>query len=743
FQMGTAPLNTWIMYEVGRHPLKKDGLKTWNYEIDYEDLGDHIEEDEICPHVGNFFGKGDGGHGPTHQEVAVQNEYCKDPMFKWSRVHDFFKELEKWSERFPIWKDELYLENHRGTFSVHAEVKRYNRKNENMLVVLEGLAVLMKIYGIDFKYPYDKLEWAWKTTLKNQFHDVLPGSSIPEVYDDVYDDWMEQEKTYGQIIADVGDCLIEKAEQKEMAQEKSEKSDQIIIFLYNNLPWDRKSPIFIPVTIFNKANNEKTANIFSEDGKTPKFAILEEFDDAGNIKARYICQPIKEESENIMERMSAGWWAIPELPALSIKEFKLLILSKNDDPQLSDLLKNPFIISEDKQSIQLDNTITSLKISKETGAILELKSKNINNSENLLKGDTSNLTFAYVDKPKNWPAWNLEHYWKRPIKVKNNKDVSVKITENGPIFATIEINKTILKNKITQKLRLFKEFPEVYLEYLTNWDRPETILKVEYATSTNAEEVVSDIAYGAISRKTKPQTRADKARFEKIMHKYCDLSSPDKSWGIAIINEGKYAFDTLKDNETFRLTMLRSPRYPDPSGESWVHKERKYNKDKYNHKPPKYSGIGPFKARYKIVPHQGGALIKNDGTPNSVVRKSAEEFNQPVVIISAKGTTSAKKDLSKISGVLEIESENIYLGVLKLNEWQKDDSIILRLVEGCGIETDGVVKIHEPFKSQIKEIVAVDLLERDIDDPLEWDSAKGLLKFKIAPFEIKTFKIRT
>ena len=78
-----------------------------------------------------------------------------------------------------------------------------------------------------------------------------------------------------------------------------------------------------------------------------------------------------------MERMPAGWWVIPELPALSIKEFKLRILSKNDDPQLSDLLKSPFIISEDKQSIQLDNTITSLKISKDTGAILELKSKNI------------------------------------------------------------------------------------------------------------------------------------------------------------------------------------------------------------------------------------------------------------------------------------------------------------------------------------------------------------------------------
>ncbi|MBY9015829.1 MAG: hypothetical protein KGD68_09080, partial [Candidatus Lokiarchaeota archaeon] len=80
FEMNMDSITNWAKYNVGRHLLKKDGKKVWNYSMDYSTLKEHVEE-ELCPHVGYFFGKGDGGHGPTHKELAYANEQAKLKMF--------------------------------------------------------------------------------------------------------------------------------------------------------------------------------------------------------------------------------------------------------------------------------------------------------------------------------------------------------------------------------------------------------------------------------------------------------------------------------------------------------------------------------------------------------------------------------------------------------------------------------------------------------------------------------------
>ncbi|MBD3351955.1 MAG: hypothetical protein GF364_10765 [Candidatus Lokiarchaeota archaeon] len=724
FQMGTGPLTNWGKFEIGRHPLKKNGKKVWNYIDEYEDICDHVEEDEICPHVGNFFGKGDGGHGPTHQEVAVTNEYCKTDMFKWGKVHDFYRELEKWSDRFPIWADELYLENHRGTFSVHAEVKRHNRKNENALTSHETLALITKIINPDFKYPFDTFEWGWKTTLKNQFHDVLPGSSIPEVYDDAWDDWCEQEESYQEVIGNVATSLEEKVFSE--TNNKTEPESKVI-YLYNPANWERKNRVFIPIDTF-------TENIhLNQDGK-PNYAKLIAIDG----KKEFICQPIAAEPEKYIENMNAGWYVIPELASVGITPFKFVILNDSESQKIS----SEGTLKAQNMSISktsMTNGNVNLKIDINTGAITQLTLDDINQGKNLLKGDQSNLTFVWEDRPKNWPAWNLEHYWNYPIDIDHKKNVSVRIAEQGPVFVTLEVTKTIIESEVKQRISLFKDCPEIFLEYLTDWKTSKRLLKVLYSTSTNAETSVADIAYSAIKRKTEPETRCDKARFEKIMHKYVDLSTPDNSWGIALLNEGKYAFDTEVDNESLRLTMLRSPDYPGAAGEAWVLKERKVNKEKYGHKIPQYSGLGPFKCRYALLPHLGGALTiqKGDGnnSPNEVVKRRAEEFNQPVIVIPLSKSAVNPKNIS----LLSIPTQNIFLGTFKLNEWEKNGNIIARFVEGCGISSEVIVQINPEFARKVENVKAVDILEREIEFPFDWNKGKGILKYSTQPFEINTF----
>ncbi len=714
FQMGPGPLDNWMKWEIGRHPLKADGKKIWTYEDDYENIYKHVEEDEICPHVGNFTGKGDGGHGPTHQEVAVQNEYCKDPMFQWSRVHDFYEGIEKWSDRFPVWNDELYLENHRGTFSVHARVKRYNRKNENALTSHESLALITSLLKEDYQYPFDTFEWGWKTTLKNQFHDTLPGSSIPEVYDDCWEDWMEQEDTYEEIRNNVGKTLgIGENAREEGAAE---------LFLYNPSTWERTSRVFIPISTCSEQPK------LDEQGKPPYAKLIKLNSDE---ETSFICQPIAAEEENTEENMPAGWWVIPTLRPTSITPFELIIL--NEEEEQSALESISPIKGTDTE---ISNSMVSVKLDPDTGALLELKNKSVNNGENLLKGEESNFTYAWQDEPNNWPAWNLEHYWERKIEIENDVDVAVKLVENGPVFATLEINKKILDNPITQKVTVMKDCPEVFLQYLTDWKQEKKLLKVKYSTKTDAKYSTADICYSAIKRKTQPEPRCDKARFEKIMHKYCDLSTPDNSWGIAMLNEGKYAFDTEVDNETMRLTMLKAAEYPGPAAEAWVHKERKINKEKYGHEVPEVSGLEPFKCRYALLPHNGGALENPDGTPNMEVKRHAESFNQPILVIPTGGIGSEIKEFQ----ILEIKNDNVFLGTLKLNEWEKNGNIVARFVEGCGIPTEAKVSFRPEMADKIKSIRPIDILERETDTKIEWDVEKRELTFPIEKFEIITIE---
>ncbi|GAH04274.1 unnamed protein product, partial [marine sediment metagenome] len=283
-----------------------------------------------------FLWVGDGGHGPTHKEVAIANELAKLPMFKWSRVENFFEELNTFSERFPIWDDELYLENHRGCFSNHSDVKRHNRKFENILISLEILAVLTSLITPDYIYPTEQFEQLWKTTLKNQFHDVLPGSSIPEVYDDCWDDWKLQDSSISNILEDIGSKLSSQ-------NDKQNKQSGVNLFLFNSLPWERTSRLFIPASILGES-------ILLEKDWKPKPAKIISLN---SEKFECDCQPVSREDESWKDSKSAGWWTIITLKPLSVTPIKLTLIEE---------LSNQSEIKT--SSIIISNGITYLELSK-------------------------------------------------------------------------------------------------------------------------------------------------------------------------------------------------------------------------------------------------------------------------------------------------------------------------------------------------------------------------------------------
>jgi alpha-mannosidase len=724
FHYDPQVLETWEEYEIGRHLLKSDGKKVWNYRDDYTLLKNHVQMDDICPHVGFFFGQSDGGHGPTHQEVAEANKLSEMEWFEWSSVETFFKGVEAYAKDFPIWNDELYLEFHRGCFSNHGQVKRYNRKFENFLPALEKLAVFSLLTNPHYSYPRKTLERLWKTTLKNQFHDVLPGSSIPEVYDDCWEDWLKQQLLINELLSEVG-----RTYSQTQSSEKHQDSRHLILF--NPLSWKRTSRVFIPITLF------RDDKIELDEHQKPSYAHLTLLDE--NNKS-YLCQPIAAESEDLIDPRPAGWWTVLEIDSLARLPAKIELI---DDVNLNAKDENNegrFEVS----SSSLSNECIRIALDPETGALTEVISKDINNNQNLLKGEESNLTFGFLDnEPIQYHAWNLTpEYWEHPIDLTNKKGVEIEVVGDGPVFKTIQINRMLGENPVIQKITLFKSDPLIYFDYITDWQRENTMLKVKFTPNFRAEEVMADGMYCTISSKVFPDTPCDKARFEKICHKYVDMCTPDKQWGLALLNEGKYAFDVR--NGELNLTMLRACRYPESAPEAWINKERELNEKYFSQQVPEYSGLDPFSCRYALYPHKGGTLQYADRAPNVDIYRKAEEFNNPVMVIPIKENLSLDTSLfDAAEKSIRIIPENVVLTVMKVNEWDLDNSLILRFHETCGASTQTEILFGELLGEAISSIDSIDLLERSEKREFIWDDVQKTLRFTIGAFEIVSFKINS
>ena len=137
------------------------------------------------------FGFGDGGGGPTYEML----EYSKRlksfpgmPSTKLDSAQSFFEDAAQNAEGLPTWNNEMYYEFHRGTYTSQANTKKNNRKSELLYRQAEMLSSIA-LNKFNAKYPIEELTEGWKVILLNQFHDIIPGSSINEVYVDCEKDY--------------------------------------------------------------------------------------------------------------------------------------------------------------------------------------------------------------------------------------------------------------------------------------------------------------------------------------------------------------------------------------------------------------------------------------------------------------------------------------------------------------------------------------------------------------------------
>lgn len=161
-------------------------------------------EKETIKDLGVLFGVGDGGGGPSegHMEMIVRGQNMKGlPKVKLCPQLDLFKALEKEKELLKVYKGELYLEKHQGTYTTQSKNKYYNRKLEFALHNAEFLGSLAALKKVD--YPFEKIEKIWQEVLLYQFHDIIPGSSINRVYKESVERYEAMLQEVEQICSDL------------------------------------------------------------------------------------------------------------------------------------------------------------------------------------------------------------------------------------------------------------------------------------------------------------------------------------------------------------------------------------------------------------------------------------------------------------------------------------------------------------------------------------------------------------
>jgi len=156
-----------------------------------------------------LYGFGDGGGGPTREMVAAahrQHDLDGSPRVDLGTPAQVFEQLEQELPVPGVWSGEMYLEFHRGTYTSQIRTKQGNRRSEHLLREAELWAATAAVrLGLD--YPYEQLEAAWHTVLLQQFHDILPGSSIAWVYENAEENYRLVAETLEGLIGDATTAL--------------------------------------------------------------------------------------------------------------------------------------------------------------------------------------------------------------------------------------------------------------------------------------------------------------------------------------------------------------------------------------------------------------------------------------------------------------------------------------------------------------------------------------------------------
>ena len=450
------------------------------------------------------FGHGDGGGGPTRGQIECGLRMAKGvpgcPEVRMEFSRDFFERLKKdvgGNPYLPEWAGELYLEFHRGTLTSQSRNKRFNRKSELLYHDIETLAETANILGTG-KYPYDELLDGWKIILTNQFHDIIPGSSIAAVYEDSKEEYLK--------LLSEGKAMAESAA-KSVALRATTKGSSFVV--ENTLGFERSEVV---VTDFDYDE----ISVYDSDG------TLLPSQKTYDGKLAFLAKNVPAKGFKV--------FATGNSAASVEKSYRAGI----------DGAENGYYRFE----FDGDMNIASL-YHKESGRYVAPQ------------GETLGRLFAYQDIPHSDDAWDIKCYYGEKYDIVNDVR-SKEVVEDGPVRTVVRIVRKYNLSTITQYYIFYPHTTRIDIVYDVDWKERKVLLKGDYPVDVNATAATFDIQFGNIQRPAHSNTTWDYAQFEVCGHKWADLS--DNGFGFSVLNDCKYGW-TVK-NGRIKPSMLRSQERP-------------------------------------------------------------------------------------------------------------------------------------------------------------------------------------
>lgn len=750
-------LKTWRERSV----LVDDGEEViLNYMSDFEGAKSKFK-DECLLLTPNVYGHGDGGHGPKPLEIVEQLCWEDDGFSKLGTMRFFFDQLEQYRENLPIWQDELYLENHRGTLTTIHMIKENNKTSEVLLHDIEYLNVFNVLLGGE-NYQ-DQITELWKPVLFGQFHDVLPGSSIPEVYRDCANDY---EQVYSGLFQ-----LYNKIS-KEILQ-SSETADLTVINTYS---WPKTGVITLRMDeILQKLRIEDediehavrpNLKITDSSGFTYDWQILSfpHFDPNREFITGRMPVTGKDYQKNtdgsvVLEEFNNSnkpledqylWIFVPPEKSLDGFETRLLNIEITDVPDQSPglIVAQTEYETENDKIIALNNGVLDVRIDAENGKIISVHD---DNNKELIE----NIGLMLYEDPKtHFDAWNIHpEYRNNPVDLPKIEQYEIHQEDGFAKSVLLKTEKSEAGSSYYYRIYLLSDIKSIFYEITVDWQEDHKLLKFSVKPNFESEKVRNGMQYGSIERITVP-----KNRFNNYRAKY---EYPNQQWSSTV---GEI------DGERYEVVLLNRNKYGIFAHGSQM--ELSLLKAANFHNPKKVATLDADDPRPEITDlgfNRLSVAVKFNSDPqDNYDYRSGYDFNSPLLTMQGKCAEGFKNILS---GFLSIDgdSDNLIIGACKMRqsiprgknenkEWFLDCEdgmvwIIIRLAEFYGLESNVKLNIHKRFG--VIDAVETDMLERRLDHlsenshsdnvyrrKIDIERAENSIQFSVDPNEILTIAVK-
>ena len=474
--LGTTTSNDRVTYNGMATP--EEFLNTWT----------NCKQKHCHKELMTCFGHGDGGGGPTRmmlENIRETRNFPGMPRVSHQKAIDFFRRLEKdCSENLPTWNGELYLEGHRGTYTTQARNKKANRQSEFNLHDTEYLACMAAMLDKSYKYPHEQFTQAWKLVCLNQFHDIIPGSSIAEVYKDSLQQYDQIKSITDQIKTASLNVLAGHINANILVANCTSFLRRDLALYQGSIGPDKR--------------------LADSDGKT---LLTQEVHQGTLID-------------------------IGPMQGYSIKS--LTVCPAEPEQNISD----PLIVSD----TLLENKYLRVLFN-EQGDIISIYDK-INKRQVLTENAIGNQMQAFEDRPIDWDAWDIDIFYDEKMWLSEPAD-SVSVLEDGPLRAVIAVKRRILNSIYTQYISMTHNSPVLEFRTEIDWQEKHVLLKAAFPVNIHAAFATYEIQWGSLQRPIHHNTSWDWARFEGCAQKWVDLS--EGNYGVSLLNKCKYGHD-IKDN---------------------------------------------------------------------------------------------------------------------------------------------------------------------------------------------------